>query len=240
LLREAAREAALQAKFKPTFLSGQAVKVTGVLVYNFVADVTPNWFKVGYDLANVQHAPSLRFLNTNAIAKVFQTDWTTEKEQLQKLAEIKQAEFSNVSQPIVTSERKISESTEKRSDGIIVKKVITEQAIKSDIQTNSEQIAISQSLIASLQSRLGSNESNLWQFNTGLSLSWALSKLRYTNERQRVLDSLRQQIQSAPSGISAEYLDEIQKILAILEKQNQTAEDRQQIGQILPKLFRNQ
>jgi TonB family protein len=240
LLREAAREAALQSKFKPTLLSGQAVKVTGVLVYNFVADAMPSWFKVGYDLASVQHAPSLIFLNTNSIGKVFQTDWTTEKEQLQKLAEIKQVETTNVSQPIVTSERKISESTEKRSDGTTVKKVITEQAIKSDNQDEPERTAISQSLIAALQSRLGSDETNLWQFNTGLSLSWAVSKLRYTNERQRVLDSLRQQIQSAPDKISAEYVAEIQKILAILEKPNPTTEDRQQIGQIMSKLFKGQ
>jgi TonB family protein len=36
LLRASALEAARQAKFKPTFLSGQPVKVTGVLTYNFV------------------------------------------------------------------------------------------------------------------------------------------------------------------------------------------------------------
>jgi TonB family protein len=36
LLRASAVEAARDAKFKPTFLSGQAVKVTGVLTYNFV------------------------------------------------------------------------------------------------------------------------------------------------------------------------------------------------------------
>ncbi|MCA1624407.1 MAG: hypothetical protein LC768_00615 [Acidobacteria bacterium] len=156
------------------------------------------------------------------------------------MAEIKQTEVTSVSQPIVTSEKKISESTEKRPDGTTVKKVITEQAVKSDNQDDPERIAISQSLIAALQSRLGSDETNLWQFNTGLSLSWAVSKLRYTNERQRVLDSLRQQIQSAPSKISAEYIAEIQKILETLEKSNPTTEDRQQIGQIMSKLFRNQ
>lgn len=36
-LVEAAREAALEAKFAPTRLSGHPVKVTGVVVYNFVA-----------------------------------------------------------------------------------------------------------------------------------------------------------------------------------------------------------
>jgi TonB family protein len=36
LLRQAAEQAARQSKFSPTTLSGQAVKVTGVIVYNFV------------------------------------------------------------------------------------------------------------------------------------------------------------------------------------------------------------
>ncbi len=37
LLREAAEKAAMGAKFSPTLLSGQAVKVSGVIIYNFVA-----------------------------------------------------------------------------------------------------------------------------------------------------------------------------------------------------------
>lgn len=36
LLREAARQAALHARFSPTLLSGQPVKVSGVITYNFV------------------------------------------------------------------------------------------------------------------------------------------------------------------------------------------------------------
>ncbi len=240
LLQAAAVQAAQQSTFKPTFLSGQAVKVTGVIVYNFIApDRATNWVKIGYDLTNVQHAPSLIFLNTNSIDKVFQIDWTTEKEQLKRLAEIKQTESSNLTQSGVTSERKISETTEKRPDGTIVKKVITERAVKTDNENNPEQVAISQSLIASLQSRLGGDELNLWRFNTGVSLSQALSKLRYTNERQRVLDSLRGQIQSAPSGVSADYIADLQKILTILEKPRPTDDERSQIGQFLGKLFKN-
>ncbi|MFL6211670.1 MAG: energy transducer TonB [Pyrinomonadaceae bacterium] len=36
LLREAARAAAMQARFSPTLLSGQPVKVSGIITYNFV------------------------------------------------------------------------------------------------------------------------------------------------------------------------------------------------------------
>jgi TonB family protein len=35
LLRQVAAQAARGAKFKPTLLSGQAVKVSGIIVYNF-------------------------------------------------------------------------------------------------------------------------------------------------------------------------------------------------------------
>lgn len=38
LLRQAAEQAARQSKFKPTLLSGQPVKVSGVIVYNFIAE----------------------------------------------------------------------------------------------------------------------------------------------------------------------------------------------------------
>ncbi|MDQ3135052.1 MAG: energy transducer TonB, partial [Acidobacteriota bacterium] len=36
VLRIAAQQAALQARFSPTKLNGQPVKVTGVITYNFV------------------------------------------------------------------------------------------------------------------------------------------------------------------------------------------------------------
>jgi TonB family protein len=235
LLRAAAVNAARESKFSPTQLSGQPVTVTGIIVYNFVADKAPSWLKVGHDLATAQHAPSLMFLNTNSIGKVLQIEWTTEKEQLQKLSEIKQADA-----PSPLSGRKISETTEKRPDGTTVKRMIVEHAVDPNKQPNSEQIAISQSLIASLQSRLGSDELNLWQFNTGISLSNALSKIRFSNDRERVLDALRGQIQSAPDKVSPEFLTELQKVLTILEKPKTTNEDMAQINLLMTKIIRNQ
>ena len=240
LLQQAAVQAAQQSKFHPTTLNGQPVKVTGVVVYNFIApERTTNWFKIGYDLTSAQHAPSLMHIDTNSIDKLFQADWTTEKEQLKRLGEIKQAESSSFTPPVASGERRVSETTEKRPDGTVVKKVVTEFAVKADGAPNAEQISISESLIASLQSRLGGDEMNLWRFNTGVSLNRALSKQRFTNERQGVLDSLRSQIQSAPSGVSPDYIADLQQILSILENPKSPLEDRNQIGQITQRLFRN-
>ncbi|CAN5185809.1 hypothetical protein BH20ACI1_BH20ACI1_22680 [soil metagenome] len=207
LLRQAAETAAFASKFKPTLLNGQAVRVTGIISYNFTGGNSAmnksSWFKTGFDLASIQYNPSLLNLNVSSIGKVFPADWTTETQQLQSLSEMKQVEN--------TAQTKSSPSL----------------------------IAATQTLIASLQSRLGSDELKYWQFNTGLKLSEALAKFRNPNEKQSALDSLRQQIQSAPSNISSEYLADLQKIEAILEKQNQTADDLQQIGRIMPTLFLN-
>lgn len=240
LLQQAAVQAAQQSKFSPTLLSGQAVKVTGIVVYNFLApERTTNWMKIGYDLTAAQHAPSLIYLDTNSIEKVFQADWTTERDQLKRLNEIKQSEASSIEPPTVVAEKPISDTTEKRADGTTVRKVVVERAVKSDNPPNAEQVAISQSLTSSLQSRLGSDSLNLWRFNTGVSLSQALSKLRFTNERQGVLDALRSQIQTAPSEISPEYIADLQKMLTLIEIQKPTDEDRSQVGQLLSKLLRN-
>jgi len=237
LLRAAAAEAARQSKFAPTLLSGQAVKVTGIVVYNFVGDNQSNWFKVGYDLATLQHTSGLPFMNINSIDKAFPADWTAEKEQITRLTQLK-AEMSSFA-PAITGERKISETTEKTADGATVKKMVKRIAVKDDEPVNSEQIAISQSLISSLQGRLANDELNSWQFNTGVSLNRAVSKLRYTSEWQNVLDALRRQIQTAPEKVSPEFLAELRKIAALIEKPTMTAEDREQMSRIMPQLFRN-
>lgn len=241
LLRQAAVEAARQSKFKPTMLSGQAVKVTGIIVYNFMApERAISWTRIGFNLMSVQNAPSLMFLDTNSIDKMFAADWTTERDQLKRLGEIAQAEGAKINPPVVTGERVVGETTEKSDGGkTTVRRVVVERAIKSDGAPDAEQAAISQNLIASLQGRLGGDQLNAWRFNTGVALGQALSKMRFTNERQNVLDALRNQIQTAPNEISPEYIGNLQKVLTILENPKPSVEDRDQIALILPKLFEN-
>ncbi len=239
LLRAAATEAARQSRFSPTTLGGQAVKVTGVVVYNFVGeDRAANWLKIGYDLTSAQYS-STASLNTNRINKSFGADWTAEREQLQKLAEINRTEVSKNFPPVIITEKKVGEDGEKRPDGAIVKKMLIKRIDAANAPASGEQIALAQSLISSLQGRLAGGEANLWQFNTGSSLSQLLARGRNPNDKQNALASLRQQIQSAPSGVSPESLAELQRLATILEKPNPTPEEQGQVGQILSVLFSN-
>ena len=239
LLRQAAEAAALESKFSPTQLSGQPVRVTGIVVYNFVADKSSNWFKTGYDLASLERVPTLGFFNTKAIAGNIKPDWTTETEQLNRLEAMKKAEITSYNETVVTNERKVSETAEKNGSGTVVRKVITEQSVKSPNPPNPEQVAIAQSLISSLQGRLASDEKANWQFVLGVTVSRAMSNVRNQSELQSSISSLRQQIASAPNGVAPDYTETVQKIIALLEVPNPTAEQRNQIGQLMPRLFRD-
>lgn len=239
LLRQAAAQAAQQSTFAPTMLSGQPVKVTGVIVYNFVGESrAANWLKIGYDLETAQYS-SPAFLNADRIDKSFGTDWTSEKEQLQRLAQINRAEVTNSAPPTVVTEKKVVENGEKSADTTVVRRVMVRRIETSSAPASGEQIALAQSLASSLQGRLAGSEVNFWQFNTGSTLSQLLSKGRNPNDYQGALAALRQQIQSAPASISPESLAELQKLAAILEKTKPVPEDGGQIAQILNSLFSN-
>ena len=239
LLRQAAEQSALESKFAPTLLQGQPVKVSGVIVYNFVADDKSNWFKVGYDLASLEKVPTLNFLNTGAIARNIQPDWTTEREQLSRLETMKQAERSTYTETVVTNEGKVSDKTEKTDGGTVVRKVIIEKSVKSPNPPNAEQVAVAQNLISSLQGRLAGDQTANWQFNLGVTMSRAMSNVKNQTELQNSLNSLRQQLNSAPSDTAPEYLETVQKIITILETPNPSDEERRQIGMLMPNLFRN-
>jgi TonB family protein len=76
LLRAASEQAARAAKFSPTRLDGQLVKVSGVIVYNFVAD--GNWLSLGRGLAE----KNLDFLKTPSLLPF---TFVTERKQLETI-----------------------------------------------------------------------------------------------------------------------------------------------------------
>lgn len=242
LLRAAAAQAARESKFSPTTLSGQAVKVTGIIVYNFVGeDRAANWLKIGYDLGSAQYS-SNTFLNANRIGKSFGADWATEKEQLQKLTETNRAAvMSNMPPPPPPPplpETKAGESAGDKTDAPVVRKMMVVRKVgAANVPASGEQIALAQSLISSLQGRLAGSEVELWQLNTGAALSQLLAKGKNQSDKQSALATFRQQIQFAPGSVSPESLAEMQRLAAILEKTDSTPEDAAQIGQILSILF---
>ena len=242
LLRQAAENAALQSKFAPTSLSGQPVKVSGIIVYNFVAGASPSWFRVGEQLSNLERAWTLQYFNSAQFGKMFQPDWTAENQQLQRLEELKQAEFS-------------ADPNSGRVEEVVVEKIIvntdgtretvktTESRIKKG-KLNPEQIDAVQNLISALQNRLAADQTDLWDFNLGINLGRALTTnpgvIYRGGVQPAAIPALRQNIQSAPVGTSPELIAELEKLVQILERLPRSTDDRDEIGAILKNINRLQ
>lgn len=85
LLRSAAVEAARGAKFAPTRLAGNPVKVSGVIVYNFVGatPVEQVILGIGYDLTDGELS---RSFNSGSVKGEMPSTWTEERALLDKIA----------------------------------------------------------------------------------------------------------------------------------------------------------
>ena len=94
LLRQAAQQAALEAKFSPTLLSGQPVKVTGVLVYNFVG--APSWSSAGVLLGTAE-------INGTKAKIDLPSEFNVEQEQLNMIANLSPEEQKAQISSIVSS-----------------------------------------------------------------------------------------------------------------------------------------
>lgn len=85
LLRDAAVDAASSARFTPTTLNGIPVKISGVITYNFVADLSP--VGLGYELAFAERTGTFGpNVFPESLAFQLPADWTAVRTALNSIA----------------------------------------------------------------------------------------------------------------------------------------------------------
>lgn len=236
LLKSAAEDAARRTKFRPTRdAGGNAVKSAGILVYNFVVEKA-SWTKIGYDLAILEKVRILP-IQISAIGKALQPDWTSEREMLGKLEEISREPAPPTPNMIPAAPPAVLTDRAQMPNGTAQKTALLERRLILPAPPTAEQVAVSQSLISALQSRLGSDEKGLWQFNLGVNLNRALQLYRNPNERSNAAQIIRQFAESAPQSVSPEVTEELRKLTMIFERDKQTIDTRNEIGRSLSVIF---
>ncbi len=237
LLKNTAEETARRTKFKSVETGDQSVTETGVLIYNFAIEKA-GWVKIGYDLSVIQMALTLRPLNIPAIAKSFQPEWTNEMEILAQLVEMRRAEIETQNDAPTNNVPILRRTTQGSVNGRTSNSSSIQGQILVPNPPNAERIALSQNLIASLQSRLASDESNLWKFNLGVNLIRAFELYRNPNTRTDAAIALQQSADIAPADISAEALAALKDLIIIFGKARQKMETETEIGRLRAILFK--
>ncbi len=235
LLKNATEETARRTKFK-SVEGDQNVRETGFLIYNFAIEKA-GWVKIGFDLAVIQKSPTLRPLNIPVIAKAFQPEWTGEMEILAQLAGMRRAEIETQSNAPTNNVPILRQTTTGKVNGTTSSSSSIRGQILIPNPPTAEQTALSQNLIASLQSRLGNDESSLWKFNLGVNLIKAFEAYRDPQTRTEAAVALQQSADNTPSDISAEAAAALKNLINIFGKSRQKIETETEIRKSQAILF---
>lgn len=236
LLYNSAEETARKTKFRSLEPTNENAKETGILTYNFAIEKA-GWTKIAYDLAAIQKAPTLRPFNVPRAARAFQPEWTGEREILDKLAEMRRVEIET--QNPISDKPVFIRKTDANQNGALQSSIKAEVLLPVPNPPTGERIALAQNLTAALQSRLASDEPNLWRFNLGVNLAKTFEAARNPNEARNAAQLLKQFAETAPTGISTESLTALQKLIEVLESEARTGETPNEIVKSLAILFRS-
>ena len=235
LLYAISEETARLTKFRRSDAAG--APETGFLTYNFVIEKA-TWLRIGYDLAVIQKAPTMRPFIVSRIAKAFPPDWTGELEILGKLAEMRRVEIEtenvspNSDKPVIVRKSAPNVNGANRSE-------MRAQIIMPKLYPPTpERIALAQSLMASLQSRLAADELNVWKLNLGANLFNAFALTRNPQQSRNAALILRRSLDSAPANTPAEALAALRELIGIFESGRRTMEAMNEIGKAMSVLFR--
>jgi TonB family protein len=237
LLRAASVEAAQASKFSPTLLSGQPVKVTGVIFYNFVTDMslTQIGFAIGAAAANYNPG-----FPANTIRFSLPNDWTDARQITESLVNKQNFDGFEQSKAKAAAEMKNSEAlknseapknTEPRRG---VAFVLGNRAELVEVKESYESLLTS--LSETIKSHLSGNDAEKWKFALAVAVGKTQVQLEDDAKLRQNLAELKQFITNAPPNVSSSLLAELQKIAA-LDGDNELDEaDKTQIANFATRL----
>lgn len=238
LLQAAAVEAARQAKFRPTLLEGQPVKVTGIIVYNFVSPMTLT--QIGYELAFAEKSMSLKNSVAASVNASLPAEWKEEKADLKALSaylidkktednkapEEKQEQPQPQSSLSTGSDDKPLESKEK----FVISGV--NRAVYNAGQTLDEKsLDLLKALESKIENRLTSNQRALWSFRLGMVLGKINAEIENGENTRANIAEMDQLNAEAPAGLPSTLL---LKVKEISDASRQNASDAERKEKLTP------
>lgn len=226
LLRTAAVDAAKASKFAPTLLSGQPVKVTGVVVYNFVAGM--NLEQIGFVLGEA--AAASRFSENFRLAQIesaLPLDWTDSKAIAESLGNKQNWERRQQTKARIAAAQQNPEAL-KNAERIQGTVVIAAQ--KEPIEVKESYDALVDSLNESIKNHLSSDESKRWVFTVAQTIGKISAQIEDESKLRQNLAELRQLTAAAPANLSSsDYFLAVQKLAALADDGELDAADKAKI-----------
>lgn len=242
LLRAASENAARASKFTPTYLEGTPVKVTGVIIYNFVLPISI--VQIGYEIAFAEKSPSApKDFPAALIAGSFSKDWLEEKELVNNLGNYFRKKL-NV-EKIPQTQNQNSTETNKEKAGAQNERPVVEAVSQNMSSTNTavpfgtlgstdesikykdiDPVEAFKELNSRLDGRYGSDEKKLWYLKFGRILGSINAEIDSAEKTQANIDALSNLAANAPASVPEYVVDAAKNIVKFADKVELDAEKK--------------
>jgi TonB family protein len=220
LLRQASEQAARASKFYPTKLEGQPVKVTGVIVYNFVLPMTFN--QIGYELSLAEKSKTITRYQISSIGGTFPKEWEDEKETLKKLDLYLNDQLQKNKSPEVSPPINADAGKPARSKNVLTISGAGPGSVDYSLDDNS--VTAIRQLQSNIENRLSVDENLLSSFRLGVILGKLKAEIE-SDEKTRANISELDQFRTVSSKISDSTSAKIKEIVEF-SLQTTTAAER--------------
>lgn len=208
LLRSAAVEAAHSARFSPTRLNGEPVKVSGVITYNFVTDIYPA--ALGYELALAERTGMFqKYVAPETLAAQLPADWAAERRVLTSL-----------------SYETAADAARPESGAGNYSKKADADAAYSARKLSLDSMQDLARLQADIDARLRTEQNRQWAFNLGRALGKLVAEINDENRMSLNTAYLEQLAATAPPTAAPEGLNRIKTFIGKAKSAGSSPEDR--------------
>lgn len=225
LLREAAVQAARASKFSPTMLSGVPVKVTGVIVYNFVGE-TMNLTQIGFALGASKFDESFP---AQGIRSAVPADWTNAKLTAQSLVNKQNWDRKQKFEARIVEIQRNSEEMKRAETVPGVKGIAVMTAQAPSVEVKESYQALADALTEFIKNHLSNDESRKWAFAFGLAAGKISAQIEDNRKLRQNLAELKQLAAIAPSSVPVDFVNELQKVAALADDGELNAADKAKI-----------
>ncbi len=258
LLHQECERVARASKFEPTTLEGQPVRITGVVVYNFVPALT--MIQIGYELSLAEKSKVIQKYQVNSINGTLPPSWEKEKELLKKLDSLlveKPTPDTAPKKPATANVNadKPSETLTFRgnSTGIVSKDVATspntDQPLRLGIATkigsvpydskypvSDDALALINELQSALEKRLSVRDNILWSFKLGKTLGRLKAELENGEKTRLNISELNQLVANTPINILQTVTEKIKELIKISNQTLTNAERMEKMSLLIENL----
>lgn len=208
LLRAAAVEAATASKFAPTVLSGQPVKITGIIVYNFVgaepAKRDPSWLDLGMSLASIAEPTTTTSSGLASHLQNVPADWNDVRAMLTQLEELRGRAAADGQYP----------------------------------RSSADAIAKANEISRLVELKLEDTRTEIWRFRLGRALfnAFASASSKSDEKRRQAAFALRELAFVTPPGVEVKTVDELTVLSDLVEKGNLSDAELKQFDELHSKM----